>query len=63
MVMAYIYTLSGQPDNAIDELDYLLSIESQYSANYLRVTPIFDRLRDNPRFQALLEKYRISGQV
>ncbi len=58
MVMAYIYTLVGEYDSAIDELDTLLSIPSLTTAEYLKAEPIFASLRNLPRFRALLEKYR-----
>jgi hypothetical protein len=57
MVMTDIYILSGEYDRAIDELEYLLSIESPFTAHTLRLEPFFDPLRNHPRFQALIEKY------
>ncbi len=57
MVMAKIYLLAGQYDNAIDELEFVLSIPAPVSAKSLRINPFFEPLRDQPRFQALLEKY------
>lgn len=56
MVMIEIYLMAAEYDKAIDELEYLLSIESPYSTYTLQLG-IFDPLRDHPRFQALLEKY------
>jgi hypothetical protein len=44
-------------DAAIDLLDYLLSIPSWVSVPQLRLHPMWDPLRDHPRFQALLERY------
>ena len=46
-----------EPELAIEKLDYLLSIPSLISAADLRFNPQWDPLRDDPRFQALLEKY------
>jgi hypothetical protein len=57
MVMADIYILAEEYDKAIDELDYLLSIESPFTVHILRHRPIFEPLRTLPRFQALIEKY------
>ena len=57
MVMAYVYTKAGEYDRACDELETALSVPSLFSAKWLRVDPLFDPLRDHPRFQALLEKY------
>lgn len=55
--LALIYTMAGEYDAAIDQLDSVLSIPGILSAHWLRVDPMFDPLRDHPRFQALLEKY------
>jgi hypothetical protein len=46
-----------EPDAAIDQLEYLLSIPSTLNVGFLREHPFWDPLRDHPRFQALLEKY------
>jgi tetratricopeptide (TPR) repeat protein len=55
--LAETYVMVGEYDAAIDQLDYLLSIPSRVSVPLLRVDPIYDPLRDHPRFQALVEKY------
>ncbi len=57
MVMAQIYTIVGEYELAIDELEFALSIPAWSSAEYLRDDPIFAPLNDNPRFQALIKKY------
>ena len=57
MYLARTYILVGEYDKAIDVLDTLVNIPSYYSRALLRVNTLFDPLRDNPRFQALLEKY------
>jgi hypothetical protein len=57
MVMASVYTKAGRYDDALDELEYLLSIPSPFTARLLAITPDFAPLHDYPRFQALLEKY------
>ena len=58
MVMAMIYTIIGQYENAIELLDQALSIPSWSSVKYLRADPIFEPLLDNPRFIAMLKKYK-----
>ena len=52
--MAYVETLVGEANAAIDRLAYLLTIPSDMSVAVLRVDPMWDRLRSNPRFQRLL---------
>ena len=55
--LALIYAMVGEDDAAIDHLETLLSVPSLTSVPMLRIDPIWDPLRDNPRFQALLTKY------
>jgi len=57
MVMARIFVNCGSYDEAIDELDYLLSLKAGFSVNDLRLQRWVNPLRDHPRFQALIEKY------
>ena len=57
---AVVYTLVGEHDAAIDQIEYLLSIPSLVNVGWLRVHPWWDPLRDHPRFQALLEKYEVN---
>ena len=54
--LAMIYTMVGEHDLALDEIEELLSIPSWLSVNDLRVYSTWDPLRNNPRFQALLKK-------
>jgi serine/threonine-protein kinase len=53
-------SLIGENDRAIDLIDYLLKNPSQLQYQTVLVDPMWDPLRDNPRFQALLEKYEKS---
>jgi tetratricopeptide (TPR) repeat protein len=57
--LAVIYAMVGQYDAALDEIEYLLSITGWWSVQNLRLDPIWDPLRDHPRFQGLLETYKI----
>jgi serine/threonine protein kinase/tetratricopeptide (TPR) repeat protein len=52
--LALIYTLAGRQSEAIDRLEYLLSIPSTISRALLRVDPRWASLRVNPRFQKLV---------
>jgi serine/threonine-protein kinase len=54
---AIIFTRVGRYDRALDLVEELLSIPSFLSVGLLRLDPVWDPLRDHPRFQALLEDY------
>ncbi|KAA3634889.1 MAG: hypothetical protein DWP97_05940 [Calditrichaeota bacterium] len=58
MVMALIYTIVGEYELAIDELEYALSIPAWCSPEYLRGDPLFEPLQKIPRFQQLLDRYQ-----
>ena len=53
--LAMVYALGGQPERAIEQIDYLLSIPSNLSANSLRLLPEFATLRGNAQFQKVLK--------
>ncbi|MBD3869785.1 MAG: tetratricopeptide repeat protein, partial [Acidobacteria bacterium] len=57
--LAHIYTILGDNDAALERLEYLLDNPSYLSAPFLRMDPRWDPVRDDPRFQALLEKYEL----
>ena len=50
------YILLGEYDPAIEQLETLMSIPSHFSRGWLSIHPLFDPLRDNPRFQRLLKR-------
>jgi serine/threonine-protein kinase len=54
--LAEIYALVGEKEQAIDQLEYLMSIPSWMTVSRLRTEPRWDPLRDHPRFQAMLEQ-------
>jgi len=58
MVMAIIYTIVGEYELAIDELEYALSIPAWCTAKYLMADPLFAPLYDSPRFIELIWKYK-----
>ncbi|MGD2122674.1 MAG: hypothetical protein PVJ76_13060 [Gemmatimonadota bacterium] len=55
--LAEVLAVVGDRETAIDELEGLLSIPSPISVGLLLLDPIWDPLRDHPRFQALLEDH------
>ncbi len=59
--LARVYTMVGDYGAAVAQLDRLLSIPSEISVPLLRIDPAWDPLRDDPRFQALLDKYSLSS--
>lgn len=63
MVMAQIDVLCGNYDDAIDELEILLSIESWWTTNYMQADPLFKPLRDLPKFQKLMKKYQNTQEI
>jgi eukaryotic-like serine/threonine-protein kinase len=52
--MARIYTMTGDADLAVSELERLLSIPSLSSKQYIQADPFFAPLRENPRFKRLV---------
>jgi serine/threonine-protein kinase len=55
--LARIYTMVGEYDAAIDQLEILLAVPSNTAVPMLRIDPTWDPLRGHPRFQRLLDKY------
>ncbi len=54
--LAVIYIITDEHELALENLEYLLSIPSYLSRWYLRLHPIYDPLRDNPRFMKLVDE-------
>jgi len=54
---AEIHALVGDADGAIGLLDGLLQRPSTVNVPVLKVDPLWDPLRNDPRFQALIDKY------
>jgi len=53
--LARIFTMVGEYDKAIDQLELLLSIPSRLTEYILRLDPRWDSLREHPRFIKLVE--------
>jgi TolB-like protein/Tfp pilus assembly protein PilF len=55
--VAEVYATLGENDRAIEILDGLLSRPSAITVESIKINPIWDPLRSDPRFQAVLQKY------
>ena len=55
--LAEVYCILGENSQAIDLLDGLLGRPSNVTVPILKVSPAWDPLRQDPQFQALLEKH------
>ena len=55
--VAQVYAILGDNDRAIEILDGLLNRPSYVTVQSLRVNPIWDPLRNDPRFQALIDRH------
>ena len=54
---ARILAQAGEVEAALDEIERLLAGPSWLSVHTLRLDPLYDPIRDHPRFKALLAKY------
>jgi serine/threonine-protein kinase len=57
-VLAQIYAWTGELDEAFRLLDHLLIVPNGLTVPILKLDPAWDPLRKDPRFQALIDKYR-----
>jgi TolB-like protein len=57
--LAEIYTWVGEDDEALRLLDHLLQTPNGPTIPVLKLDPVWDPLRKDPRFQALLDKYGV----
>ncbi|MEE8367154.1 MAG: hypothetical protein V3S30_02450 [Thermoanaerobaculia bacterium] len=58
MELAVVYARVGEADAALDQLETLLDFSGAYSGALIEMDPLWDPLRDHPRFQALLREKR-----
>jgi TolB-like protein/Tfp pilus assembly protein PilF len=59
--VAEVHAVLGDNGRAIEILDGLLSRPSAVTVQSLKVNPIWDPLRNDPRFQVLIEKYGVKA--
>ena len=57
VALAQIYAWTGESDQALQLLDRSLSTPNGVTVPFLRLDPMWDPLRSNPRFQALIDKH------
>jgi TolB-like protein/Tfp pilus assembly protein PilF len=55
--LSLIYTLTGDYNNALKHIDFLLSNPPGYSVNMLKLNPLFDPLRNLPGYKRIVDKY------
>ena len=56
-VLAQIHAWTGEFDEAFRLLDHLLAVPNGLAVPVLKLDPAWDPLREDPRFQALIDKY------
>jgi len=56
--LAKIYTIVGEPELAIQKLDYLLSIPGELSVPYIKIDPVWNDLLDLPQMKEVFKKYQ-----
>jgi serine/threonine-protein kinase len=55
--LAQIYAWTGESDQAFRLLDHLLAVPNGLTIPMFKLDPVWDPLRKDPRFQALIDKY------
>ncbi len=57
VALAQIYAWTGESDQALQLLEHSLSIPNGVTIPFLRLDPMWDPLRSDPRFQALIDRH------
>jgi tetratricopeptide (TPR) repeat protein len=55
--LAIIYARTGEIDHALQLLEHLLIVPAGVTVPLLKLDPVWDPLRADPRFEALINKY------
>jgi hypothetical protein len=53
--LVHIYIMTGELDEAIKKIDFLLSIPCQLTVWRLKLDPIYDPLRNKEKFRKIIE--------
>lgn len=59
MVMINIYLTCKQYDQALAEIEELLSLETEYTVNDFNLMRAVDPIRNDPRFIELMQRYKL----
>jgi len=59
--LARTYVLAGRPDDAIAQMEAMVSHPSVFGLGDLKLDPLYDGIRDDPRFQAMIP--RLESQI
>jgi tetratricopeptide (TPR) repeat protein len=57
LALAQIYAWTGESDEALQLLDRSLSTPNGITVSFLKLDPIWEPLRSDPRFQALIDRH------
>ena len=57
VALAQIYAWTGESDQALQLLEHSLSIPNGVTIPFLKLDPMWDPLRSDPRFQALIDRH------
>jgi hypothetical protein len=57
MVMALVQLNAGNIDAALDYLEQVMSIPSNYSTAWVELDPQWEPVRDHPRYKEIMAKY------
>ena len=57
MVMAYVQLRAGNLEEALDQLEKVLSVPSYHSTKWVEADPMWEPARDHPRYKEIIAKY------